>query len=116
MTSPPLATAAATIAICKGVAATSFCPIADWASAGRFCSKSVGKFDRAGAVRSIGTAWLKPKSSDTSIMGSGPVSTPIWANAVLHDTRRISKSAPPHGAAAEVADGAGGAGWRVAAA
>ena len=85
----------ATIAICSGVAATSFWPMDDWASAGRFRSKSVGKFDRAGSVRSIGTSWLNPKASAVSIIGSGPVSTPIWAKAVLHDTRRIWNSAPP---------------------
>ena len=28
--------------------------------------------------------------------GAVPRSTPIWANAVLQDTARMSKSAPPH--------------------
>ena len=97
ITSPPLATAPATIAICSGVAATSFWPIADWARAGGFCSKSVGKFERAGAVRSIGTSWLKPKSSDAvDHRRRGRCRRPSGRRRVLHDTRRIWNSAPPH--------------------
>ncbi len=83
------------MAICSGVAATSFCPMADCANAGRFRSKSVGKFERTGWVRSIGTSWLNPKPSAVAIMASGPVSTPIWAKAVLQEAWRIWNSVPP---------------------
>src|SRR6476646_4744903 len=96
MVLPPLAMVAATSAICSGVACTSFWPIDDWASAGRLRLKSVGKLDATGAGRSIGGFELKPKPSAPAIILSGPiVSVPIWANAELHDTRRIGYSVPP---------------------
>ena len=38
---------------------------------------------------------LKPNASAPLIIASAPVSTPIWAKAVLQDIRRISNSVPP---------------------
>ncbi len=67
----------------------------DWASAGRFWSKSVGKLLVAALGRSIGGVELNPNASAVSTITSGPRSTAIWAKAVLHDTRRISSSVPP---------------------
>ena len=93
---PPLATPAATRAICSGVACTSFWPIEAWASFGGLLPTSVGNTDFAGSGRSIGAAALKPHDPAPATMSSGPmVSVPIWANAELHETRRISRSGPP---------------------
>src|SRR5258708_1987242 len=58
--------------------------------------KVVGKFDAAGAGRSMGGLLLNPNASAVLIIRSGPMySVPIRANAELHDTASISNSAPP---------------------
>jgi hypothetical protein len=96
MVTPPLATVAATSAICRGEACTSFWPIADWARAGVLSVKSVGKFDATGSGRSNGGASLKPKDSAPSIVRSAPsVSTAMRAKEVLHDSVRIGIRVPP---------------------
>ena len=98
MICPLLATPAATSAICKGVADVSPWPI-DARAIGPlpwFAGNSVGKRDAAGAGRSIGGRWLNPNFSAPSTMRAAPtVLSPISANALLHDTRRMSKSGPP---------------------
>src|SRR5205085_11702574 len=56
-----------------------------------------GKTDVAGAGKSIGFFVLKPKFfTPVCIAGSPMASAPMRANAELHDTRRMSNSAPPH--------------------
>ena len=97
MTLPSLATAAATSAICSGVAWTSFWPIDAWArNGGSSVTTSVGQRDCTAPGRSMGTSWLKPKASAVAVMpGAWACSTPIWAKAVLHDSWRITNSVPP---------------------
>src|SRR4051794_27987875 len=57
----------------------------------------LGNFDSAASGRSIGGLLLKPKLSAPASMVSWPItSAPIVANAELHDSRRMSNSAPPH--------------------
>ena len=89
MTMPSLATAAATSAICSGVACTSFWPIDAWARNGRVVGHDLGgparrhrpragraavlvEAERLGAVAIMPDAWA--------------FSTPISANAVLHES------------------------------
>ena len=93
---PPLATPAATSAICSGVACTSFCPMDAWASLGGLLPTSVGKTDLAGSGRSMGAAALNPHVPAPESMSVGPmVSVPISANAELQDSARIFGRAPP---------------------
>ena len=66
MMTPSLATAAATNAICNGVACTSFCPIEAWATRGGSSTISSGKFDWTPPGRSNGTSRSKPKPCETS--------------------------------------------------
>jgi hypothetical protein len=94
---PPLATPAATRAICRGVACTSFWPIEAWArNTGAAATLSAGKCDVTAPGRSIGTSRSKPNARAISVRaGALASSTPIWANAELHDTSRMGNSVPP---------------------
>ena len=60
---PSLATAPATIAICKGVAETAPCPMAAKALLPFSASASVGKMDLRAVMPSILIGALNPKSS-----------------------------------------------------
>ena len=89
-TCPPLATAAATIAICRGVARVLYCPIDDSAScaASTVVSKVLGATGN-GMRRS---ASLKPKLSAARRIRDTPVVTPSCANTVLQDRTNASRS------------------------
>ena len=80
------------------MAETAFWPIAVWASTGMLSSKESTSpmVEMAGAGRSRGGRWLKPNASAVRTRASAPISTPIRAKAVLHETRRMSKRSPPH--------------------
>ena len=107
MITPLLATAAAAMFICSGVAAGSSWPKLDVASFGltplgtsftKSCTD--GKNDCAGAGMSMGTSWLKPNASAVVTMVSGPSVVPISAKAVLHDAgEHLGKRAAAHLAA-----------------
>ena len=106
ITVPPLATPAATIAICSGVTRTSRWPIADWASEGG--SRSPGD----GALRDpLGhpqPGVVEPeRRRPARAAASSPRSRPSWANAVLQEIRSASASVEvvlvAAGLAAEVA-------------
>ena len=92
---PSLAMAAATSAICRGLADTSFWPMADWASLGRLRTKPVGNTDAAGLVRSIGILSLNPNASAVLTMSGAPMRTPMSAKALLQDTCRMANKVPP---------------------
>jgi hypothetical protein len=84
-----LATVAATIAICSGVARTSNCPMADCA----VCGASGFSGKRLATLR-IGTsnASSKPNFSACVRIASSPMSRPILPNATLHEFSRASVS------------------------
>ena len=95
-----MAIAAATIAICSGVARTSNCPIADSAVCGR--SGSSGK--RLATLR-IGTsnAWSKPNFSAWARSASSPRSSPSLPKATLQEFSSATvRVALPAGARAAV--------------
>ena len=83
ISTPSLAIAAVTMAICSGLAATSYWPIelrASWAS-----SRSSGNW-LATPPRSARWRWSKPKACACSRSLSWPSSSPRLAKAVLQDT------------------------------
>ena len=82
ITTPRLATAPTTIAICSGVAVTSYCPIDACAVCGSFMSAG----NRLSAeVMGVSTVELKPKRSACSCIASAPSSMPIAPKVVLHE-------------------------------
>ena len=96
MSTPPLAMAPATVAICRGVTATSPWPMAALAKLGLFLSNVPG----AGpplrdSGRSKGTSSPIPKARIPSTSFS-PRSRPICPNVVLQDRRKLSAIDPPH--------------------
>lgn len=89
-TCPPSATAAATIAICSGVARVLYCPIDDSASCAlsTLVSKVLGATEKG--IRR--PALLKPKACAVRAMSATPTSTPSFANTVLQDHSKASRS------------------------
>ena len=86
MISPPLATAAATRAICRGVARTSRWPRAVWARAGRSSASPSRGRTEAAVAKSKGMVPLNPAASTAARSGPAPRSMPSAAKAVLQDT------------------------------
>src|SRR4029453_17679199 len=72
-------------------------PMDDWASrGGSLATASVGHTERTPPGRSMGGASLNPKASAGAVIPRAlAFSTPIWANAVLHDSWRMGNSVPP---------------------
>ncbi len=92
--SPLLATAAATIAICSGVAVVSNCPIEESASWSGLISRS--KVDLATHDGTRSAVSLKPNRSTASTIPVRPTSTPSPAITVLHDHwRAYARDASP---------------------
>ncbi len=84
-TSPPFATAAATIAIWSGVAFVSYWPMEDSASwSGDMPVSTLERATREGMRRS---GSLKPNDRAVSSIRRSPVLTPSAAITVLHDQR-----------------------------
>src|SRR6478672_1498253 len=96
--------AAATMAICSGLACTSRCPIDDCARAARpslplaGSRNDSGKWEAAAPGRSMGGTWLKPNASEVLIIPSAPTSSPICANDELQDLARTVNRVPPQAA------------------
>lgn len=88
--SPLLATAAETIAICRGVARVLYCPIDDSASCARSSEES--KVLCATEKGILSAVSLKPKDRAVAAMSSTPTSTPSFANTVLHDHLNASRT------------------------
>ena len=99
MMTPLSAIPAATSAICKVVAVTFSCPIADFMRPGVSPTKSCGdgKFDAAAspAGRSMGGTLSNPNAEASRYSFSGPRLWPTNAKAVSHDLRRTSAREPP---------------------
>src|SRR4051812_23167561 len=87
---PPLATAAATLAICSGVARVLYCPIEDSASCAR--STLVSKVLWATEKGMRRPRSLKPKAWAVDTMSAAPTSTPSLANSVLHDHSKATRT------------------------
>ncbi|CAM5328117.1 hypothetical protein SALBM311S_06128 [Streptomyces alboniger] len=85
-----MATAPATIAICNGVARVLYWPIDDSASCA--LSSVVSKVLRATGNGTRSPASLKPKACAVAVMSRTPTSTPSFANTVLHDHLKASRS------------------------
>ncbi|GAA3084347.1 hypothetical protein GCM10020254_30930 [Streptomyces goshikiensis] len=95
-TSPPLATAAATIAIWSGVAVVLNCPMAESASWSGLMS--VSKFERDTQEGTYSPPSLKPNRRAASTIPRSPTRTPILAITVLQDhctASAIEASAQP---------------------
>src|SRR5207248_7208985 len=87
MTRPPLPMAAATIAICKGVTASSYCPIAENAT----CGGGMSDGNTLGATDiGIFTDEPNPKASACRCSALAPSLRPRPPNAVLQETRSAS--------------------------
>ncbi len=113
---PPLATPAATSAICSGVACTSFWPIEAWASLGGLLATSVGNTDSAGVGqvdRGGGVEAPRPGPGHHVGRADGGLAH-LGEGRVARHRRGCRGSAPPHALAAEVADGQVGLGRQVA--
>jgi hypothetical protein len=82
-TAPWFATAAATIAICRGVARVLYWPMEDSAS----CASSTGASKVLGETRNGIPSFrsLNPNASAVVLIASGPTRTPSPAKTVLHD-------------------------------
>ncbi len=87
---PPPATAAATVAICSGVARVLYCPIEESPSCAR--STEASKVDRETEKGMRRVSSLKPNASAVAAMSRTPTSTPSLANTVLQDRSNASRS------------------------
>ena len=90
--------AAPTRAICKGLASTLCCPIAENATAGGLFRDDAGIWPSEKGTSS-GTCWLKPNFSACARSLSAPSRRPISPKTTLHETSRawasVSRGMPP---------------------
>ncbi len=85
-----MATAAATIAICSGVARVLYWPIDDSPSCA--WSSEVSKVDRATGKGTRSAGLLKPKACAVVVMSVAPTATPSLANTVLQESVKASRT------------------------
>ena len=99
ITTPALAIAAATIAFCSGVTATSFCPMLDIPTA---AASDIGPTIDSATSSGMGAGGASnPNAAAVLRSASAPIRIPSWTNAVLQDRSNASRSgavgAVPHG-------------------